>query len=235
MNDEKNQNALRRFRLMQGFVLSVLLQCITALLYRIPYLHAAALDPAVFNVKLPAVDDLIPVVPIFFFGYIWSYVYWFFAPFFIIRTGRKKTWEFIVSYTVVLLICSLIMYGFPTKIDRVAEGLWEPYQSGFFWDLLHICYNVDGGSVSYDLLPSMHCANCVLYCLALRDEHIPKKIRTASLLSAILVIVSTLLTKQHYFLDAVTGVLIPLLVTPVIVRTVRLLRQAACKEAPDGK
>lgn len=203
-------NAIKK-RILQGFVLSAILLGITEILYRIPYIHAAALDPMVHNVKIPEIDDRIPVIPVFFFVYIWSYAYWFFAPFFIIRTGRKKTREFIITFISALIICSLILFFFPTKIDRAAEGLLSSSHESFFWDLLRICYRVDGGEVSYNLLPSMHCANCILYYQALKDKAVPVKIRVAALISTIFIIASTLFTKQHYFLDVVAGVLIPIL------------------------
>lgn len=231
----KKENRPRRKQILAGFLLSVLLLCITDILYRIPFQHAAAPGVRVYNVKIPAIDDRIPVIPVFFFGYIWSYAYWFFAPFFILRTGKKKTWEFVVTYIVTLLVCFLILYFFPTKIDRVAEGLWDPSLRGFFWELLHICYNVDGGKVSYDLLPSMHCANCILFYQGMRDDAVPRAFRTAALVSTVLVIVSALLTKQHYFLDAVTGVLLPLLIRPAVRRAWKLLPPWASPEAPDGK
>lgn len=222
-------------KLLTGFVLSVLLLCITEILYKIPYRHAAALDPQVFSVKLPAIDDRIPVVPVFFFGYIWSYAYWFFSPFFILQTGKEKIRVFLITYVVTLIFCSLILYFFPTKIDRVAEGLWDPSLSGFFWRLLHICYNVDGGNVSYNLLPSMHCANCVIFYQALRDDKIPYRFQMAALFSTVLVIISTLLTKQHFFLDVVTGILIPIIIRSMVVRIDLPLQTKVSREAPDEK
>lgn len=239
-------NALRRAQrslksrpklaeLFLGFVLSVLLLCITDILYRIPFQHAADLTTYAYDVKLPAIDDRIPVLPPFFFGYIWSYAYWFFAPFFIIRTGKENTWDFTITYVVTLIACSLILYYFPTRMDRVAEGLWDPSRKGFFWDLLHICYNMDGGDFNCNLLPSMHCGNSVLYYQAMRRREIPYRFRLAALLSTILVIASTLLTKQHYFLDAVTGVLIPVIVRFAVIRVTRLVRTRASREAPGER
>lgn len=215
----------QRAGIWTGFVLSALLLGMIEVLYKIPFRHALALDPQVFSVKIPTIDDRIPVIPVFFLAYIWAFVYWFFAPFFIVKTGKEKTLDFVTAFTVSVLLCSLILYFFPTKIDRVAEGLWDPSRQGFFWTLLRIGYNVDGGSTSYSLLPSLHCTNSVLYYQAMRNEKIPRKVRWAALVSTVLIVLSTLFTKQHFFLDAVTGVLLPVIVRPAVTSVRRLLHE----------
>ena len=217
--------------LLQGFALSVLLLYITHVFYKIPFDHAVAGAPD-YDVKLPAIDDRIPAVPVFFLGYLWAYAFWFFAPFFVLKTGKQKTWDLFFAFTATMIVCSAILYIFPTNLDRVAEGLWDPEKNTFFWRWVRICYNMDGGLYGHALLPSLHCSNCAVFYLFLRDNGRPRWVRPAALFSTLLVAASTLLIKQHYFLDAVTGLGIPLLVTPLVRTSLRRLRSRAGKEAP---
>lgn len=202
--------------LIQGLLLSILLLTFADILYKITFNHAISVDPNLYNVKIAFIDDKIPVLPIFFIGYNLGFIYWFFAPFYILKTGKKKTIVFIYTFVITLLVCNLILYFFPAKLDRVAEGLFDPNKNTFGWKLLRICYNMDGGLVGYNLLPSTHCANCVLYYQALKDGNIPKIIQNAALFSTVIVSLSTLFIKQHYFLDSLTGILIPIIIKIVI-------------------
>ena len=202
--------------IIQGFVMSVLLLSFAAILYNITFNHAEKLDPMLYDVKIPIIDDKIPAIPVFFFGYNLGFIYWFFASFFIVLTGKKKTYKFIVTFVITIIICNLILYFFPAKLDRVAEGLYDPSHTGFLWKLMHICYSVDGGFVGYNLLPSTHCANSILFYQAMKDDVIDIKFQRVALVSTIIVIVSTLLTKQHYFIDVVAGVLIPIIMKSII-------------------
>ena len=205
-------NGKQRKRLVQGLILSVSLLLVSDVLYRITFGHAAKLDPLVYDVKIAFIDDKIPIIPLFFFGYNLAFIFWFFAPFFIIQTGKKNVINFVILYLLTLIVCNLILYFLPTKLDRVAEGLFDPSHNSFGWKLLHICYNVDGGLIEYNLFPSTHCSNSIVFYLGLRNEIIPKKIQRAGLISTIIVIISTLLTKQHFFIDVAGGVIIPLVI-----------------------
>lgn len=210
----KNNN--KRRLIIQGFILSVLLLILAAVLYRITFIHASQVDPLVYDVKIPIIDDKIPVIPIFFIGYNLSFIYWFFAPFYIVMSGKKNTLKFVLIFVVTLTICNLILYFYPTKLDRIAEGLFDPANNSFGYKLLHICYNVDGGVIEYNLLPSTHCANSVVYYQALKHKSIPKHIQNIALISTIIVSISTLFIKQHYFIDVVVGILIPIIVKLII-------------------
>lgn len=53
--------------IIQGFVMSVLLLSFAAILYNITFNHAEKLDPMLYDVKIPIIDDKIPAIPVFFF------------------------------------------------------------------------------------------------------------------------------------------------------------------------
>lgn len=202
--------------IIQGLIFSALLLIFADILYKITFNHAKAVDPNLYNVKIDFIDDRIPILPIFFIGYNLGFIFWFFAPFFILKTSKENIKDFITKFVVTLMICNLILYFFPAKLDRVQEGLFDLKNNTFGWKLLRICYNIDGGLVEYNLFPSTHCANCVIYYLALKNDNIPIRIQRIALFSTIIVCLSTLFIKQHYFIDSVAGVLIPIIVNFVI-------------------
>ena len=204
-------------KIIQGFVFSASFLGLTALVYTICFRHAAGGAIAPIDVKIPALDDMIPVIPVMFFGYIWSYIYWFFAPFFILKTGKRHVREFVITYACTLIISGLILYFLPTANDRVAAGLWDLTKNDFGSKLLRMCYNLDGRETEYCLLPSLHCANCVLYHQGMQSEKIPRGFRLAALFSTRLVAVSALCIKQHYVVDVLAGFLLPMLVHRIVV------------------
>lgn len=68
-------------------------------------------------------------------------------------------------------------------------------------------YDFDNGNIAYDLLPSYHCIlTLCCYFGVCRRKKISLPFRIFSLVSVILIILSTLFTKQHYFLDVVDGI-----------------------------
>ena len=64
----------------------------------------------------------------------------------------------------------------------------------------------DGGDLAFNLFPSYHCL-ISLYCyLGIRRRNeVSKGIRVYSLIMTLLICMSTVLTKQHYFIDIVGG------------------------------
>ena len=79
-------------------------------------------------------------------------------------------------------------------------------QPGFFnWLLAKTC-SLDGGEIGWNLLPSFHCALALGGALGtFRRKDSPLWWRIIALVSVILIVLSTLFTKQHYFLDVITG------------------------------
>ena len=94
---------------------------------------------------------------------------------------------------IVALLCFLV---FPTVSSRPPR----PTGDGFNDWLLRTIYNSD---VKYNCLPSLHVAQ--VYIAALTCNIVHRGVGKAALVWATLVAVSTLFTKQHYFLDVVTG------------------------------
>ena len=130
----------------------------------------------------------------------WSLVYFslFLAallPFFVVHQ-RQLVHRTILAYLsawIIGLSCFLI---FPTVSSRPPT----PVGDGFNDWLLRAIYSSD---VKYNCLPSLHVAQVYLAAFACNIVH--RGVGKVAFVWATLVALSTLLTKQHYVLDVVTG------------------------------
>lgn len=158
--------------------------------------------------KIPAIDNRIPLVPAFVLVYWYSYVFWFFGTLRLSLTDRKNVINWVIAYTVSEFIGFLVFCLYPTYVDRYLEGLFSlAGKDGIFNRMLWLTYSFDSGRIAYNCCPSYHCLfsmNC--YMGLRRDEHLPKKTRIYTLIVAILIFMSTVLTKQHYIVDVFGGV-----------------------------
>lgn len=189
-------------------------------IYRFSELLSRLMDTAsyAFLPKISCIDDLIPLVPFFIVIYIYSYLYWVYAPIAVSVTKKSNQINFIIGYVVSLFIGSLIFVFLPSYMDRVDEGLIEQMNKpGFFNYLLGFIYGVDGGERAYNLFPSYHCL-ISLYCYfgVRKQEEISKGFKITCLVSTILICLSTVFTKQHYIVDIFGGVAISTVVYLVI-------------------
>ncbi len=157
--------------------------------------------------KIPIIDDHIPIIPIFAVIYLFSYVFWICGPIAVSLTKRRNFINYIIGLSMAYLIGFLFFVFVPTFMDRTAEGLMEQASKpGFFNGMLATIYAADGSNVAFNLFPSYHCL-ISLYCYlgVRRQPEISRGFRAYSLIMAILICLSTVFTKQHYFLDIVGG------------------------------
>lgn len=171
-----------------------------------------------FIPKIPFIDDHIPVVSIFVVIYVFSYVFWIFGPIIASLTEKENFLNYIIGLSAAYIIGFLIFVFAPTYMDRTAEGLLEiANRPGLFNHLLGTVYSSDGSALAFNLFPSYHCL-ISLYCyLGIRKrEEVSKGIRVYSLIMAMLICMSTVLTKQHYFADIIGGLSISIICYTVV-------------------
>ncbi len=144
-----------------------------------------------------ALDEWMPLVPA------WSLVYGSlflaaFLPVFVLH-HRELLDRTIIAYLVCWLVAYAFFIGYPTVCPRPqgVEG------EGFSVWALRAIYASDP---RYNCFPSLHVAQCFVAALACGRVH--AALGRWLLAWATLVALSTLLTKQHYVLDAVAGALL---------------------------
>lgn len=173
-----------------------------------------------FAPKISAIDDRIPLIAAFSVIYLFSYIFWICGPIAVSLTRRKNFINYIIGLSAAYIIGFLFFVFMPTYMDRVAEGLMDVSERGgiFNW-FLKVIYGADGSEKAFNLFPSYHCL-ISLYCyLGVRKQpEISKGFRAYSLIMTILICMSTVFTKQHYFIDIPGGLLISILCYMVVNR-----------------
>ena len=171
-----------------------------------------------FVCKIPFIDDLFPVIPVFVVIYLFSFVFWICGPMAVSLTGKRNMINFSTGMFAAYFIGFLFFAFVPTCMDRVAEGLLEiADKPGVFNKLLKVVYDADGREMAFNLMPSYHCLISAYCYLGVRKrKEISGEFQMYSLIMAILICFSTLFTKQHYIIDVILGVAVSIVCYVII-------------------
>ena len=147
------------------------------------------------------VDRSIPFVPEFLVIYFGCYVFWAVNYILIARQDRRSVYQFFTGDFISRCICLVSFLAFPTTNTRpliTGSGLWN---QAALW-----LYSIDAAD---NLFPSIHCLVSWFCYLGIRGrKEIPRWYQSVSMVIAILVFASTLLTKQHVIVDVAGGILL---------------------------
>ncbi|MDO5522309.1 MAG: phosphatase PAP2 family protein [bacterium] len=148
------------------------------------------------------VDKIAPIIPSFSIIYLGCYIFWVLNYALAGRVNKDYFYDFVSNIFLGYIISGIIFCVFPTYINR--PDLNEIHGLGKMF--VTYVYNTD---TPVNLFPSMHC-QISWYCyLAVKGRNqISKWYQYFSLIIAVLVCISTVVIRQHYFLDIVAGVAI---------------------------
>ena len=153
-----------------------------------------------FSVSL---DGRIPLIPAFAYVYVLGFVFWTVNYVLIVRQDKRVCVRLFAADMICKAVCVVCFFAIPSTIAQPAK---EEIAGPGAW-LLRIVYAMDEPN---NLLPSMHCYVSYLAWRPMLNREVKKGIpagyRAFSLIFALLVCLSTLFTRQHVFLDFVTGV-----------------------------
>lgn len=151
--------------------------------------------PMVFDF---AIDDRIPMMTQL--SPIYVTIYWFFIMPALYGRGREHFWPLLKAYATLMVVCSAVFILLPVAFPR------EPLPIRHLGDwALAIVRGLDPPT---NCFPSSHCAVAILSALALRTMHPPGHLPGLAL--ALSICVATVLTKQHYVVDSLAGMLLGL-------------------------
>lgn len=189
--------------------------------YLLGHILALLLKTPSFCPKIDAIDGLIPLIPVFIIPYIWSYVYWGMAPMVASKCEKEHYKDYLAAYLFSCIAGMIVLAILPTTLDRNAEGIYDTVKyNGFFADIMRLWYKLDGAEIAYNLFPSFHCLNSTISYLGVAGrKEVPLAFRIYSLVITIVIYCSTLLVKQHYFVDVISGVGIALIVFIICKKT----------------
>ncbi len=158
-----------------------------------------AREGAQIQLMLP-MDDRIPLCTPFILVYILAYVQWVLGFVMLIREDRELRNHFCAAHILAEAICFAVFVVFPTGMIRP-----EILGQSIFDRLTRAIYRVDA---PVNLLPSIHCLMswfCLRIALAMKRK--PRWYALVMMIFSLLVMMSTVLVKQHVIVDIPAGIL----------------------------
>ena len=194
------QNKQKKNAWIPSYAVFPLLSCVTV--NCIVYFGIAKLagEWKHYDLTLPF-DRAVPLVPGFVSVYLGCYLFWIINYILIARQGEEHCIRFATADMMSRLVCCVFFLLLPTtNVRPVLEG------EGIWVTLLQAVYNMDA---PVNLFPSIHCLVSWMCFIGIRgNKRVPRWYRIFSCIFALLVVVSTQVTKQHYLIDAIGGILL---------------------------
>ncbi len=153
------------------------------------------LDLAIF------IDDWTPLIPSSVYIYLLCYVTWVVNYIMIARESKEVCYRFVAAEVTAKIICGIffcVLHTYAVRPEIVGNMPSD--------HLLRLVYAADAAD---NLFPSVHCLvsyfcwRGLLWCKSVKRGY-----RIFSFVAAILVFLSTVLTKQHVFLDIVGAIIV---------------------------
>jgi membrane-associated phospholipid phosphatase len=141
-------------------------------------------------------DRALPLVPAWALVYGALYLFLIVLPVFVVREQEHIRRTFL-AYLAVWTTAYVVFLAYPTVAPRPDKVIG----SGFANWALRLLYDMDP---PYNCFPSLHVAHSFVSALTCYAVH--RRVGIFATIAASLVALSTLLTKQHYFLDVVAGI-----------------------------
>ncbi len=157
------------------------------------------------------IDTKIPFNIWFMIPYCLWYILIFVVPYFLYKKDKDNFIRYIYSYIICTLIANIIFVIYPTTVARpeiTGKGILEFITSFIF--------KIDNPPMN--CFPSLHCAMSMLFILFILEiKNVKKNVKITITLISILIMISTLYTKQHVFIDLISGDILAI-ITYIIVK-----------------
>ncbi len=154
-----------------------------------------------YDMTLP-IDDMVPLVPWTIVIYFGCYLFWALNYYICAKqTDIDERNRYFCADAMSKIVCFIFFLALPTtnvRPELTGGGVWE--------FILGLLYKIDAAD---NLFPSIHCLVSWFCWIGVRKrKDISVFYRYFSLLAALAVCVSTITTKQHVWVDVISGVLL---------------------------
>lgn len=189
---------------IKPIITTISLVCIQSILYFISKLLQGDLN-LVGNV----IDTKIPFVPAFFIPYCIWYLMIFIIPYYLYCKDKDKFIKYTMAYILCSMIGNIVFISYPSTVAR-------PTVTGtdIFSLIAKFIYWIDTPT---NCFPSLHCAISMLFILYIcenKNTNIITKISVCII--SVLIMLSTLFTKQHVVVDFISGDILALIVYLIV-------------------
>lgn len=176
----------------------ILVQGILLAFQTLLYFGSEFFQSKIHNVKR-SVDDKIPFLP-------WTvlpYCFWFpmiaFYPLIVFRTDPCSYCGYLMTMVMEIVLSVVCYLIYPTSFQRPAPP------DGFWGNFMKFVYH--GSYRGLNCAPSLHCSSCFLViCVFFTCAGMSLWVRVFTVSIAIMIVLSTLTTKQHTLIDVLTAV-----------------------------
>ena len=146
-------------------------------------------------------DRMVPFIPAFASIYLLCYIFWVVNYCMIGSISKEHLYRFLVGDMLSRVVCGICFVLIPTTNVRP-----EITGTGFWDNVMKFICTIDQPE---NLFPSIHClASWFCYLGIKNQKKIPKWYQITSLGIALLICISTQVTKQHYIVDMIGGILL---------------------------
>lgn len=161
-------------------------------------------NPYILNTTL---DNAMPYISYFVYPYILWYVMLMFVPYFTYTKHKDSFYKYVVAFIIATTISAIIFVVFPNGVIRP-----EITDNTFTSKLVKILYMLDTPAIN--CMPSIHCLYAYLFFFSTLDtkENTPKWYKAIILILAILIVLATMFIKQHVLIDAITSLILAIIV-----------------------
>lgn len=163
--------------------------------YQIPKFTVDIKRLAILEISL---DKSIPFVHSFIYIYIGAFIQWIYFFHVLLKNNTKTGYKFCSAIIIGSLIGFVIFLIYPTGINR-PEVIGDTITDNF----LRLVYSMDSIICAF---PSFHCFLSTICIPILIECKASKKTIIINVIYSILVFASTLLVKQHTFVDVPAGI-----------------------------
>lgn len=171
------------------------------------------LTPIKTTILTSTIDSLIPFIPFFIYFYILWYVMLFIVPYLLYKSDEEIFKKYFVSTFISITIAGLIYIFFPTSIIRASIN-----GSGITNFIVKFIYLID--TPVMNCFPSMHCMISFLFIFSVIGcRNLSKKYKWVVSILSCLIVISTLLVKQHVVVDVISGFIISSFVYFIVCKT----------------
>lgn len=164
------------------------------------------------------IDSKIPFNVSFIIPYCIWYLLIFLIPYYLYKKDKNIFTKYIISYLFCTVIANIIFIIYPTYVNRpivTGNSILELMARIVFW--------VD--TPAQNCFPSLHCAVSMLFILYMFEcKKSPLYLKILTLIISILIMIATLYTKQHVFIDLLSGDILAI-VSYIIVNNLKKIKK----------
>ena len=191
------------YKLALLIIASIIIQCSFYSFGKL-FTENAYLIGSSFDTKTPFISFFV------YFYFIWYFML-FLVPYIMATYDKRAYTKYTLSCVISCFIAGIIFIIYPTKIVRYVGDL-----TGLSGYLVSFIYSMDDATCC---LPSLHVLLATLFTIGSFNSKCPKYVKITTLILSLLITLSTLFIKQHVLVDAISAVIIAIIVYFIVCKT----------------